>query len=127
MVFTKIWGEGKFSFTLTATQLTAPAASEALECLGATQHSIDLTVASIDTDVVFHLEGSVDGTNFGVLRMANTAVTGLAISANVATVTANDTFILAVENAPLEKIRINWTAENGGTAATLDADFLSIN
>ncbi len=127
MAITKLWGEGKFTFTLTATQLTAPGASLALECAGAHNHSIALTTAATDTSVLLHVEGSVDGTLFGVLGLKNTPVTGLAIATNIMTITTDDTFIIQVENTPLEKIRINFTSEVGGTAATLDAKFLSMN
>ena len=63
-----------------------------------------VTVATINTNVIVALEGSIDGTNWSKI-VANT------------TLTANGTTHYHVANHPLRYIRPVFVSESGGTAA----------
>ena len=65
-----------------------------------------VTVATINTNVIVALEGSIDGTNWSKI-VANT------------TLTANGTTHYNVANHPLRYIRPVFVSESGGTAATV--------
>ena len=65
-----------------------------------------VTVATINTNVIVALEGSIDGTNWSKI-VANT------------TLTANGTTHYNVANHPLRYIRPEFVSESGGTAATV--------
>jgi hypothetical protein len=65
-----------------------------------------VTVASVNTNVIVALEGSIDGTNWSKI-IANT------------TITANDTTHYNVANHPVKFIRPVFVSESGGTAATV--------
>ena len=69
-------------------------------------YTLIVTVASVDTNVIVRLEGSVDGTNFAPI-IANQ------------TITANGTTAYSVAGRPVKWIRTNWVSEAGGTAATV--------
>ena len=63
-----------------------------------------VTVATINTNVIVALEGSIDGANWSKV-IANT------------TLTANGTTHYNVANHPLRYIRPVFVSESGGTAA----------
>ena len=65
-----------------------------------------VTVASVDTNVIVCLEGSIDGTTYAPI-IANQ------------TITANGTTAYSVTGRPVKWIRTNWVSEAGGTAATV--------
>ena len=69
-------------------------------------YSLFVTVASINTNVIIALEGSIDGTNWSK-TIANT------------TITANGTTHYNLANHPLQFIRPVFVSESGGTAATV--------
>jgi len=68
--------------------------------------SLFVTVASVNTNVIVALEGSIDGTNWSKI-IAN------------ATITANGTTHYNVANHPVKFIRPVFVSESGGTAATV--------
>jgi len=68
--------------------------------------SFFVTVASINTNVIVALEGSIDGTNWSKI-IANT------------TITANGTTHYNSANHPVKYIRPVFVSESGGTAATV--------
>lgn len=118
--------ESRFTKTTTFTQLTAPGVTAAEDVKGFKTHAFQVKVASINTDVVVGAQGSFDGTNYFTLPFltiaSGLAVTGLSVGAttNLATITANGTYVLAYQEIPLKYIKFNFSAENGGTAATID-------
>jgi len=116
---------GVYVWTETATQLTAVGVTDSVTIEGSTDHTVQVTVATIDTNVVIQLEGSVDGTNFFILPIEDSTVSGLAISANVVTITANGTYLLYVKETAIKQIRLNFVSEAGGAAATIDSKFYS--
>ena len=118
---------GTFVWEKTATQLVAPGNSDEFNVEGSSLHTAEVTVASINTNVVVQLEGSVDGTNFMILPLEGAVVSGLSITANVATITANGTYLLYVKDVALKEIRLKFVSESGGTAATIDTKFYSKN
>jgi hypothetical protein len=69
-------------------------------------YSLFVTVASINTNVIAALEGSIDGTNWSKI-IANT------------TITANGTTHYTVANHPMRYVRPVFVSESGGTAATV--------
>jgi len=72
----------------------------------AKNYSLFVTIASINTNVIIALEGSIDGTNWSKV-IANT------------TITANGTTHYSLANHPLKFIRPIFVSESGGTAATV--------
>ena len=65
-----------------------------------------VTVASINTNVVVALNGSIDGTNWAKIIANNT-------------ITANGTTHYNVANHPVKFIQPVFVSESGGTAATV--------
>jgi hypothetical protein len=68
--------------------------------------SLFVTVASVNTNVIVALEGSIDGTNWSKI-IANT------------TITANGTTHYNLANHLMRYIRPIFVSESGGTAATV--------
>jgi len=95
----------------TYTVLTAPGSGESTSVylppsIVAKNFTLFVTVASINTNVIVALEGSIDGTNWSKI-IANT------------TITANGTTHYNVANHPVKFIRPVFVSELGGTAATV--------
>ena len=95
----------------TESTLTAPAAGTALQVavnnlFSTKDYTFIVTVASVDTNVIVRLEGSVDGTNYAPI-IANQ------------TITANGTTVYSVASRPVKWVKTNWVSEAGGTAATV--------
>jgi hypothetical protein len=72
----------------------------------AKNYSLFVTVASINTNVIVRLDGSVDGTNYAPV-IANQ------------TITANGTYFYSLANTPLKSVQPVFVSETGGTAATV--------
>ena len=87
----------------TATALTAAGATDAVAVVGAQNFVVQAIVSSIGTNVVFRVEGSVDGTNYFNLSSGNT------------TVTANGSTAFYVTNCPLKTIRGQFVSNSGGS------------
>jgi hypothetical protein len=91
--------------------LTAPASGEITSVyqpptVVAKNFSFFVTVASINTNVIVALDGSIDGTNWSKI-IANT------------TITANGTTHYNLANHLMRYIRPIFVSESGGTAATV--------
>lgn len=127
MVRKQEWEGGQFIFTETATQLTAAGNTGSVNVKGSNDHTAQITVATINTNVIVQLEGTIDGTDFFILPLEGVVISGLAITANVATITANGTFLLYVKDVGITEIRLKFVSESGGTAATIDTKFYSKN
>lgn len=97
------------------TQLTEPGASAWIATGKALNHTVAVTVASIDTNVVVRIEGTIDGTNVFNLSDTDTDTT----------ITANGTYGFMATGS-LIGIRVNFVSESGGTAATIDAKYLGV-
>ena len=97
------------------TQLTAPGASGWINTGKALNHTIALTVANIDTNVVVRIEGTIDGTDAFNLSNSDTDTT----------LTTNGTYGFKYTGS-LTGIRVNFVSESGGTAATIDAKYLGV-
>ena len=106
------------------TQLTAVGLTDATKVRGMKNHSFQVTVAAINTNVVIGLQGSTDGTSFGELSLDNTAVATSAITLNRATITSNGTYIYTVKNTSLHSVKFNFISESSGTDATLDVVYI---
>ena len=116
---------GLTQWTKTFTQLTAAGSTDHIHVPGVRNHIFQLLLASSDTNVIVEIQGSHDGTNFGVLSMDNTVVTGVSgISANRATITADGTYLFVAKNVPTPYVRFTFVSESGGTAALLDVKYL---
>ena len=69
-------------------------------------YTLIATVASINTNVIVSLEGSIDGTNYGEIITEKT-------------ITANGTYVYKAFSHPVRWIRPRFVSEAGGTAATV--------
>ena len=96
------------------TQLTAPGFSEHVRCDKYIHHTIQYTIASVDTNVVLRAEGSIDGVNWFNLASDGSDVTE----------TTNGTDAFTVTNMAIRYIRLRFVSESGGTAATIDARYI---
>tara|TARA_B100000902_G_scaffold352128_1_gene362576 strand:+ start:17 stop:361 length:345 start_codon:yes stop_codon:yes gene_type:complete len=95
----------------TDSALEAPGVGTALQVavnntFNTKDYTLIATVASINTNVKVTLEGSIDGTNYGIIIAEKT-------------ITANGTTAYNVANTPVRWIRPRFVSENGGTAATV--------
>ena len=91
--------------------LEAPASGTAISVyqppsIVAKNFSLFVTVASVNTNVVVALNGSIDGTNWSKI-IANNTITG------------NGTTHYNVANHPVKFIQPVFVSESGGTAATV--------
>ena len=117
--------KGVLNYSKTFTQLAAAGSTDHINVPGVRNHVFQLLLAAVNTNVIVEIQGSHDGTNFGVLTMENTAVTGVSgISANRATITANGTYLFTSKNTPVKYVRFTFVSESGGTAALLDVKYL---
>ena len=92
--------------TLTAPATCANTSAYLPPSIVAKNFSLFVTVASINTNVIIALEGSIDGTNWSKI-IEN------------ATITANGTAHYTVANHPVRYVRPVFVSESGGTAATV--------
>ena len=69
-------------------------------------YSLFVTVASINTNVVVRLDGSVDGTNYAPVVAGQT-------------ITGNGTYFYGLQNTPLKNVQPVFVSESGGTAAVV--------
>jgi hypothetical protein len=92
--------------TLTAPATCADTSVYLPPSIVAKNFSFFVTVASVNTNVIVALEGSIDGTNWSKI-IANT------------TITTNGTTHYNLANHPLKFIRPIFVSESGGTAATV--------
>lgn len=104
------------------TQLTAPGDTAEILVNNYGVYGYTFTVATIDTNVIVQLEGSIDESNYATLPIDNTVVTNVAIANNQMTITANGTYVI-YSSAPMIDVRFDWVSEAGGAAATIDPDF----
>ena len=102
-----------FQDTIFSTEsvLSAPATGTALQVavnnlFSTSNYTLIVTVASINTNVKVSLEGSIDGTNYGIIIAEKT-------------ITANGTTAYNVANTPVRWVRPRFVSEAGGTAATV--------
>lgn len=91
--------------------LTAPASGEAYQIDLPNRYSpktflMAVTVATINTNVVVRLDGSLDGTNYAPIISGQT-------------ITANGTSFYSVTNTPVKYIQPVFVSESGGTAAVV--------
>lgn len=96
---------------VTYSTLTAPGTVDALETqrghtFNTKNYVLFVTVATINTNVVVALEGSIDGTNYSKI-IANQ------------TITADGTFHYSIADNPVKYIRPVFVSESGGTTATV--------
>jgi hypothetical protein len=69
-------------------------------------YTLIVTVATINTNVVVRLEGSIDGTNYAPIIADQT-------------ITANGTTVYSVGDRPVKYVRPRFVSESGGTAAVV--------
>lgn len=96
----------KRGFYETYTALTAPAAGSTsdVQVYAPSTYSLITTVASVDTNVSVELQGSIDNSNWATIVSA--------------TITGNGTY-QSTGTGAFKYIRPNFTAEVGGTNATV--------
>jgi hypothetical protein len=86
------------------TTLTAAGTSSAIE-IGGRDIAFQVTVASIGTNVVIRMEGSLDGTSYFNLDQNNSDTT----------LTANGTTGYILSSAPVRYVRMRLVSLSGGT------------
>ena len=99
------------SFFVTYDTLTAPASGVSTlvqlgDKINTKSYVLFTTVASINTNVIVALNGSIDGTNWSKI-IANQ------------TITANGTTHYNIANHPVKYVQPIFVSESGGTAATV--------
>lgn len=105
----------------TFAQLTAPGATAVANTGLYSNHTFQVTVATIDTNVIVEVLGSLDNSHWFTATLDNTAVANLALSGNRATITSNGTYELRLSHFKAKFLKLNFVSESGGTAATIDA------
>lgn len=95
----------------TSAVLTAPGNGNLLQVavnntFSTTDYTLIVTVASINTNVIVQLDGTIDNTNFAPIIGPQT-------------ITANGTYVYSVSGRPVKYIRPQFVSESGGTAATV--------
>ena len=102
-----------FSDTIfnTGTALTAPGDGNTVQVaendlFSTKAYTLITKVATIDTNVIVRLDGSIDGTNFAPI-IGNT------------TITANGNSVVSVGDRPVKFIKPVWVSESGGTNAVV--------
>src|SRR3989344_7459857 len=124
MSYNKIFGEGAFFKDNTFAQLSAPGQTSAFNVSGLKNHTFQVAIASINTNVHLALEGSNDGANFFEIpsgSQANVNVTGMTYASGRYTITANGIYRLVAQNESIKHIRLRFVSESGGTSATINA------
>ena len=101
----------------TIPQLDAAGNSAAVNVEGYYHHTFAVTIASIDTSVEYHFEGSIDG---------GTVFDNIAEGGVTETETANDTLLYKYDGA-FTHVRLVFDAEVGGAAVTLDCLYRGSN
>lgn len=109
------------------TQLTAAGQTVATNVSSFKNVGYSFTVASINTNVVVGMQGTIDDSNWFEMSLDSTAVTGASYLANRVTITANGTYYIYARNVNVSQVRFNFISELGGTAATIDVDFMAGN
>jgi len=98
---------------ITLTQLIAPGLSSVVDVTAYKHHTVQYTIATINTSVDVNVQGSLDGNVFFDLESSDV------------TRTANGTFFLNYKNLPMARVKFNFVAEVGGTTATIDVQVMS--
>jgi hypothetical protein len=98
---------------------SAPGASGAQNCQNFKNHTVVFTVATIETNVVVELLGSVDGVTFATIPLDNTAVATCAITLNRATITANGSYVFTAKNTKFKEIKANFVSESGSPSTAV--------
>lgn len=130
MSYNKIFGEGAFYKDNTFAQLSAPGATSALDVSGLKNHTFQVTVATINTNVILAIEGSNDGTNFFEVPagpQVNVIVTGMTHASGRYTITANGNYRIVAQNESIKHIRLRFVSESGGTTATISPVYHGVN
>lgn len=109
----------------THAQLTAPGDTAPINVSLYDEHCFQIVVASVDTNVIFGIQASLDGTNYGRLSLADAAdqVVGSTISEEQDTVTVDGTYFLRIRGQ-FKFLKFTFEDENGGTAVTLDVTYM---
>ena len=95
----------------TDTSLSAPGDGTVLQVasnnfFATKSYTLTVTVASINTNVVVRLDGSIDGTNYAPIIAAQT-------------ITNNGTTVYSVADRPVKFVKAVFVSEAGGNSATV--------
>lgn len=109
------------SLTLTGADVVT-----ATEVGGLYRHAWQVQTKNIDTNITCRIKGSIDNVSFFTVPIYGaSAVTGLTFTNNVATITANSTFILRAE-AALSTICFDVVTA-AQTTATCTASYMGLS
>lgn len=104
----------------TMTQLTAPGNTEVIDVQTYNRVAMQITAASIDTDIDLAIYGSLNGTDYFPLAIESEAVANLTISGAVATIDTDGTYVVTSMPCAIKHAYGVFVAETGGTNATVD-------
>lgn len=104
-------GTGEEAFFIDYSTLSAPASGDStlvqlFPKIKTQNYTLFVTVASINTNVIVALNGSIDGTNWSKIITNQT-------------ITTNGTSHYNVANHPVKYVQPIFVSESGGTAATV--------
>jgi hypothetical protein len=88
----------------TSTTLTSAGVTADVPSVGAEDFVIAVTTASIGTNVIVRIEGTIDGTNYFNCDYGGDT-----------TITSNSTIAFSIQNAPIQSIRGRLVSVSGGT------------
>ena len=95
--------------------MIAPGTSDDIAVAPHNSHSVQLNVASINTNITINFQVTIDGTNWATVLDDDI------------TIAADGTYIYVLEELNVEQLRVNWVAETGGTDATVGIFYKSNN
>lgn len=112
-------------YTVAVSQLSGTGSSAAFQTSSCIQHTWQVKYApGLTASTVIQILGSLDGTNFGTMRLDNTTVAGVAIAQNQATLTGTGTYLLNARDFPVTQQKIQYVSSSGAVGATVDVVYI---
>lgn len=97
------------------TGVVATGAGSAVTADGLKNLTLQVVATNVSSGGSMGLEGTVDGTSFGLLTPKDGDQSGLAINNRLGAISSNGTFLLEYENVAVKKVRANLSARSDGT------------
>ncbi len=102
-------------------QLTAAGSTDGFEAKHFKNHSFQLVIANINTNVIVRAEGSLDE------DLADASWFNLDDTESNTTYTANGTYLMHKSNTPLNWVRFTIVSESGGATVTVNVIYKGTN
>ena len=92
--------------------LVTPSIGEDINSVRNTDHTFVYTTTGVSTNVIFNIQGTIDGSNYFDVFASDT------------TVTSDTTGYLNKTNFPVRAVRVNWISKSGvGTTPNLSVKY----